>query len=444
MGSRLSKISTSAYDKYISYADIEQAAFAAESFANIIISKARMDTSGVVDSTNVISFKGGTYTIAKTALNSNLIGLTIKGTSASGVKCTTWVTVGRACFSTYAMYSQSEQINGTPIYWITGDTCRGPLHTQDFLNVSGNPVFLGMVTTKKGVNKMNSSDNPQFNGGYKLGVDVSLPSQLVDVATLGRNGGASSNYKGVDTYVQFLPSGQIVVRAATIGTSAATAWAYSSSTTGTVSNGGAAVPKYQVFNSVAALTSTQVFLVEGATLHVKGVLDGRITLGAIDGQKANGTYYAAGSSKVLLDSSIVCKDEPPSYQHPDNVSNDMLGIVADNDIHISVDAENNKSPQPQGMTIHASMLSRTGGFGADNYDTRDIGGKVKLIGGIQQNSRDPVGTFSGGVINHGFQKDYDYDRRLVTESPAGYPPVTNYLVQNYFDQTTIPDKFWEN
>jgi hypothetical protein len=447
MGSRLSSISSSAYDKYLSYIDIEQAAFATESFANIAISQARMDTAAVVDPTQQISFKNGIYTIAKNAFGTNQFRLTITGESATGVKDTTWITVGMASFSVYAMYSQSEEINGTPIYWITGDTCRGPLHTQDFLYVSGRPVFTGMVTTVKGVKKKNSSDDPQFPGGYKEGAGVSLilPSELKDVATLGRaattSTGILTDYRGVDTYVQFLRTGQIVVRAADIGTNPSTVWGYTSSTTGTVSNGGPAVPKYQVFNSVADLTSTQVFLVEGATLHVKGKLDGRITLGAIDGKKTSGTAYATGSSKVFIDSSIVCKDEPPSNQHPDNVSDDMLGIIADNDIHISEGAEDNVSG-PEGITIHASILSRTGGFGAEKYDTRDVGGTLHLIGGIQQKARDPVGTFSNGVINHGFQKDYDYDTRLVTQSPAGYPPVTNYLVQNYIDYTKIPDSFW--
>jgi hypothetical protein len=446
MGSRLSSISSSAYNKYLSYADIEQASFAAESFSNIAISQARMDPSTGVDSTQGILFKGGTYTMAKQAWGSNQFRLTITGTSAIGVIETTWVTVGMASFSTYAMYSQSEKINGNPIYWITGDTCWGPLHTQDYLYVSGRPVFEGMVTTLQGVQKQNSSDDPQFPGGYKQGVNCQLPTELKDVTTLGRAAttytGILTDYRGIDTYVQFLANGQIVVRAAAINTPPSTVWGYTSSTTGTVSNGGPDVPKYKVFNSVAELTSTQVFLIEGATLHVKGTLNGRITLGAIDGQKSNGTAYATGSSKVLIDSSIVCNAEPPSYQHPDYVSDDMLGIVADNDIHIALDAENNASPQPQGITIHASILSRTGGFGAENYNTRDVGGRLHLIGGIQQNARDPVGTFSNGVINHGFQKDYDYDKRLVTQSPAGYPPVTNYLVQNYIDNTKIPDSFW--
>ena len=443
LGSRLSRISGSAYEKYLAYTDIEQAAFSAESFANIAISQTRMNSGAAIDSTQQNSFNGGTYTISRNNLGSNKYQLTINGTSATGVNSTTWITVGMASFSTYGMFSESEKINGNPIYWISGDTCWGPLHTQDYLYVSGNPVFKGMVTTLKGVQKQNSSDNPKFIGGYKQGVDVSLPSELTDATTLGRSGGASADYKGVDTYVQFLANGHVIVRAAPIGTDPSTVWGYTSSTSGTVSNGGPSVPKYQEFTSVSALTSTNVFLVEGATLHVKGTLDGVITLGAIDGKKTSGTAYATGSSKVLIDSSIVYKDPPPSYQNPGNVSNDLLGIVADNDIHIAVNAEINKSPQPKGITIDGSILSRTGGFGADNYDTRAVGGNLHLVGGIQQSARDPVGTFSSGSIVSGFQKDYDYDTRLITQAPPGYPPVTNYLVQNYNDNTIIPGSFWE-
>jgi hypothetical protein len=117
--------------------------------------------------------------------------------------------------------------------------------------------------------------------------------------------------------------------------------------------------------------------------------------------------------------------------------------VAENDIHISLNAEVNPSPQVKGVTIHGSIFSRAGGFGAESYDTRVVGGKLKVIGGIQQKARDPVGTFSGGVINHGFQKDYDYDIRLQSESPEGYPRLP-FQVQNWVDKSQIDSTFWEN
>ena len=75
-----------------------------------------------------------------------------------------------------------------------------------------------------------------------------------------------------------------MVRAATIGTDPTTVWGYTSATSGTVTTAtGGTVPKYAKFASTTALTSSGVFLVQDAPLHVKGVLDGVITLGAVDG-----------------------------------------------------------------------------------------------------------------------------------------------------------------
>jgi hypothetical protein len=165
MGFRMSAISSKAYEKYIAYQVIEQANLTMESAANIAISQAFVSSS-TPNPSQVISFMGGTYTASRTNTAPFLDQLLITGTF-NGVQSTTAIMIQSSSFSQFAFYSQTEMINGNPIYWITGDICRGPLHTQDFLHVSGNPVFQGMVTTKNGVQKMDPSDNPAFNGGYK-------------------------------------------------------------------------------------------------------------------------------------------------------------------------------------------------------------------------------------------------------------------------------------
>jgi hypothetical protein len=416
MGFRMSAISSKAYEKYIAYQVIEQANLTMESAANIAISQAFVSSS-TPNPSQVISFMGGTYTASRTNTAPFLDQLLITGTF-NGVQSTTAIMIQSSSFSQFAFYSQTEMINGNPIYWITGDICRGPLHTQDFLHVSGNPVFQGMVTTKNGVQKMDPSDNPAFNGGYKKGVDVNIPTDLTDLKT---KGAAGEYINGLNTYVEFLANGKVIVRTGANG------WTESSTAMNGSPNG--TVPKCTTYASVAAVAASGVLLVNNADLHVKGVLNGRITLGDV------------GSGRILIDSSVVYAQTPPTVTNPSATSDDMLGLVADNDIHISLNAENNKSPQPDGLEIDASIFSRTGGFGAENYDTRDKGGKLKIIGGVQQLARDPVGTFSNGVIQTGFQKDYDYDTRLQSQSPEGYPRLP-FQVQNWVDDSQISDTFW--
>jgi hypothetical protein len=419
MGFRISAISSKAYEKYIAYQNIEQANLTMESAANIAISQAFV-SGGTPDSSQVISFMGGTYTAKRTNTAPFRDQLLVTGTF-NGVQSTTAIMIQSSSFSQFAFYSQTEMINGNPIYWITGDICRGPLHTQDFLYVSGNPVFQGMVTTKNGVQRMNPSDNPAFNGGYKKGVDVIIPTDLTDLKYKGAQAQGGEYINGLNTYVEFLKTGKVIVRTGSNG------WSESSTAMNTGTN--STIPKCTTYASVAAVAASGVLLVNNADLHVKGQLNGRITLGNV------------GSGRILIDSSVVYATDPPTITNPTAICDDMLGLVADNDVHISLGAENNKSPQPVGLTIDASIFSRTGGFGSENYDTRAKGGVLKIIGGVQQLARDPVGTFSNGVIQTGFQKDYDYDTRLQSQSPEGYPRLP-FQVQNWVDDSQIDDTFW--
>ncbi len=56
------------------------------------------------------------------------------------------------------------------------------------------------------------------------------------------------------------------------------------------------------------------------------------------------------------------------------------------------------------------------------HDTRSVGGNINLLGGITQNIRRAVGTYTtdywGNLsIQHGFNKRYRYDERLMQMFP---------------------------
>ena len=90
-------------------------------------------------------------------------------------------------------------------------------------------------------------------------------------------------------------------------------------------------------------------------------------------------------------------------------------IIADN-------AANNDN-----VNIHASIYCQTGGFGAEDYSHRPVSGDINLLGGIIQDTRAAVGTFSGSNITHGFSKRYKYDNRLMLRFPAIFILVLAHL-----------------
>ena len=102
-------------------------------------------------------------------------------------------------------------------------------------------------------------------------------------------------------------------------------------------------------------------VINGGNIHVKGVLNGQVTIAALSSNSSNG--------RVWIDSSVVYNDNP--ITNP--ASTDMLGICAQTILLITGDA-NNDNPA-KGVTIQASMFSLNGGFGADSATTKKLSGR---------------------------------------------------------------------
>ena len=319
------------------------------------------------------------------------------------------------------MYSENE--NSLP--WITGDTCRGDFHTQGYIYVNGRPVFKGKTTSKSGIIEKNpATDDPQFLGGYTQGSNVSIPPSLTEVKTLGNN--SDGKKYTTATYVEFLPDGKVTVRLGSNG------WTETRTTT----FGTPPQPYCTTYASVSALTTNGVVLVDGADLHVKGVLNGgtsgvKVTLGCV-----------GSTNNVYLDSSIVYSQPP---KNPDGSINsnckDMLGIVADNYFIIPTTMPD-KITTLTNLTLHGSIFSRTQGIEAVNYGSRAIG-RLTVVGSIQFKNRTTLGThYSDGTRKSGFAKDYDYDDRLKYTTPIGYPQLPTFQTVSWFDKARIPEDFW--
>ena len=65
--------------------------------------------------------------------------------------------------------------------------------------------------------------------------------------------------------------------------------------------------------------------------------------------------------------------------------------------------------------------------------TRKVGGNINLIGGIIQDTRQAVGTFSGGKIVSGFAKQYKYDDRFLVASPPFFPGTGGYEIVSWYE-----------
>ena len=391
MGFSLSRVSSEALKNYAIYYTTSQVHNVSQSAANVACNQIFF-TPNWRDGYSNVPFGGGSYSIQVKDLPNRRIQVTARATmqgpssttSSYEDKTSTIVIVMQpSSFSKFAYYSMIEG----SIYWLTGDTVWGPIHTQDKLRVSGKPVFMGKATAKGGLYKNPSSSKPEFHGGFQSGVSLTMPSDMSPMKGAAQTGG--HYVSGMDVSLTYNADGTITYQE------------------------GAAAPQTVPLSTYAP---NGVIVVEGGNVRMKGTLSGRATVGVLKGGVAN-------KGQVWLDDDVKYNTDPS-----DPACDDMLGIAADEDIWVTDNAANNSN-----ITIHASMFSKNGGFGAENYSTRPIAGTINLVGGVQQYQRNAVGTFSGGSINHGFQKNYKYDNRLLTDLPPEYPTTGSYEIISWYE-----------
>jgi hypothetical protein len=296
-------------------------------------------------------------------------------------------------FSKFAYFSDNEP---STISWTTGDTVWGPYHSNTKLYVDGNPVFNGKVTDFGGLVKAHTSDKPQFNDTYQTGVSIPMPSDLNSLkgkATqmVGATQGGFYLSTTNDFYLTFNANGTVTYRNGTSGS-----WTTTALSTFAGPN--------------------QVVVIDGGNLHIKGIVNGQVTIAAISSSTSKG--------QVWIDSSVAYNSNP--IANP--ASTDLLGICATNNILISSNSNNNNSSK--GVTVQASMFSLKGGFGADSATTKVASGSIHLLGGISQAVRQAVGVVGG---THGYLKSYYYDNRMLVTAPPCFPATGSYEILEWLE-----------
>ena len=319
---------------------------------------------------------------------------------------------------TFASYAYATNTEGA-IWFITGDHIDGPLYTNDFLHISGNPVFDGVVkSAKSSINYYNGgppNDNPDFKQGIQLGaplLDISKifdpPSRITPIINAAGPAGTKTSFIG-DATIEFLSNGTMKVTNAYLNT--------------TLGNPpGTAV--------TMSLPLTEAIYVNG-NATVSGVVDGKVTI--------------ATENSIYLPNNV-------TYAYPSNpldvfnqgfdvtTLNDSLGLIARNDVVIT-------KPYNSGdkdITIHASVLATQpdpghglkGSFRAQDYASRTLGGKINLFGGITQYERGPVGTFSGASPVTGFTKNYKYNTELLNHPPP-HTPYSSFKLNQWKQGVSI-------
>ena len=402
-GLNLSRVSVDAFRNAISYQETTNIHNIAQAGTNFAANQLFTTPNWRTGFQNV-PFGGGTFTVTVNMVITNTVvnGVTVHdssriqvvtGASYQGLTDSIKILLQPSLFSKFAYFSNNEP---NTINWVTGDTVWGPYHSNTSLYVSGNPVFEGKATALNGLVKANpKTDAPVFVGQFQSGVSITMPSDLNIVkGKAQQTGGGFYLSTTSDFYLTFNANGTVTYRTGTSG-----AW-----TTKTLAS-------FAGTNSVVCI--------DGGNIHVKGILNGQVTIAAMSTSSSKG--------QVWIDSSVVYNDNPLT----DPSSTDMLGICASYNVMVT-GGSNNENPA-KGVNIDASIFSLNGGFGADSATTKKVSGPINLLGGISQAVRQAVGATSNGVISNGYQKHYLYDQRMLVTAPPCFPTTGSYEILEWWE-----------
>ena len=306
------------------------------------------------------------------------------------------VTMRVESFAKYAYFTDKETSQGgrSTIWFFDGDVITGPLHSNSRINICGAPQFRGKVTsTAESFNFYHGGppgDNPTFEDGYELEVDKRDMRKAINLASL-RSAAESGGLK------LKCQSAQVVLNAS-----------------GTLSYRTKKGRRWSSWRT-RSLPANGVMYVDG-DVSVKGTLNGQLTI-------------AVGHGKT-----IEIPDDIRYHVDPSDPScTDMLGLVAGHEVLVT-----KSSPRGADLTIHASIMVFDTSFVVDRYARIPAMGDLKVVGGIIQKHRGPVGTFNArtGRKVSGYSKDYQYDTRMVGSTPPLFPTTGEYEFVSYQEGAT--------
>ncbi len=296
----------------------------------------------------------------------------------------------------------------TEISFISADTISGPLHTNDTLAICGSPTFgrtpadkIEVSAPPQGWYSSACAGNPNFAGTYVTNSAVLTPPPT----------NASLRYI-TDPAYRFSGQTSIVLS----GNSMAVTTSSGTQTLPVPASGLVYVSNSACTGSSSPFTATYPTSSGCGNVYVHGDYSGKLTIAAENDIIVDGNLTRSGSG--------------------------LLGLIANNFVRVQHQFDtqtsrsncgggSNGSASHTNIRIDAAILAIQHSFIVDHYNCGAALGTLTVNGAIAQRFRGAVGTFSGGVINHGYVKQYSYDDRLRYLTPPHFldPVETAWAVQ---------------
>jgi hypothetical protein len=310
------------------------------------------------------------------------------------------------------------------ISFISEDEIEGPLHTNDALTVCGSPTFgrspADLIEVSEEPTPTNHNEGwytPSqllFSGGCSSG-DPDFSGELETTAPVLTPPATNGKLKTIAAADGTLYSCQTRIQ---LNGTSMTVFPNSSPTSGTtvsippsgvvyVQNANCPDPSPACSTAYSPFTATYPTRSDCGTVRVHGTYSGQLTIAA--------------------ENDIIVWDDL------NRTSNGLLGLVANNFVRVrhpfndtddtvrgSCGSGTNQPGTQPDLNIDAAILAIQHSFIVDHYDCGAPLEQLTVEGAISQKFRGAVGTFGGGGVVSGYEKDYVYDDRLRYLEPPEY------------------------
>lgn len=413
MGDNFNRLSSNAVEDNAEYYIQSNAHYIAVSGANMALNELFLDKEWRTGFTN-LSIDDGTLNVTVSD-SADMVIIKSDGDYESETK-SVLVKLSPSGFAKFAWYVGN--INSKE--FITGDTIYGPFHTQSKLNIAGDPVFWGKVTTLKGLSpneqqiKMNGY-NPKFYGGYESGVDIPLPvnynfSDQKDEALDGVNNYGGSSYFGdTDLWLDFNSDGTITYR--------------------TGSGSDSSLYSAPVTLPITTFAPNGVVYVDKGNIYMSGTVNGQVTVVA-------GESSGSGHGNVYLVDDVLYQNPPMVWDATENnyVPNsgvtDMLGVLATNNVVVM---DNEKNVNNKHIQVHGSIFCAQGGLTLENPNIPPSG-SFRLMGGMIAAKEELIAkTDAYGLIKNGYKKHVVFDQRMLLANPPHFPVTGDLEIVSWLE-----------
>ncbi len=351
-----------------------------------------------------------------------------------------------ATCSRYYYRGRNSASGCNEIQWTGGDTVRGPLHSNDALQINGPVNFTNTAETSCPSTNVTA---PTYvctppkswwgtQGGGTLptnyphyAASIPMPDGNTTLATHttpgtdGNQTGSGCYYTGA-TKITFTGTTMSVWSPAT--TSPKTPLSCLNVSNRASLQTGLPIPPVIYVDETTGTCSSVGYPMTGEALgSSNGVNDSYWTSTGSNATTnyrcGRGTAFVSGSADAQV--TVATADDivvTGNLTVADNLATtDVIGLIAANDVwiyHPISSTSANLLPSASAVTsVQAAILSISHSFVVQNWAAGTALGTLNVTGAIAQKFRGPVGTGSGTTISTGYYKNYVYDPRLAYLQP---------------------------